>query len=89
MDSPHNLRLPNSNNFLSGRNHNQTRILLSKNNSRSLSTHGLHMPPHLDSRHHRLLEMIMRFPRQPLPPESCSSLEVLYIAPSLQAMIYI
>jgi hypothetical protein len=42
-DSPHNLslRLPNSNSILSHRNRNHTRNLLSKNNSRSLSTHGL------------------------------------------------
>ena len=91
MDSPHNLRLHDINDFLSvrNRNRNQTHTLLSKNNSRSQSTHGLHMPPHLDSRHHRFLEMVILFPRLPPPPENCSSLEVMYPAPSLQAMIYI
>ena len=77
MDSPpHNLSLPNSNNFLSDRNHNQTHTL-SKNNSRSLSTHGLHIPPHLDSRHHRFFTILFLFPRLPPPPENCSSLEAM------------
>ena len=89
MDTPHNLRLPNVNDFLSDPNRNQTHTLLGKNNSRSLSTHGLHIPPHLDSRHHRFFEVLMRFPLLPPPPESCSSLEVSYTAPSLEAMIYI
>jgi len=86
MDSPHNLRLPNSN---KDRNRNQAHTLLSKDNCRSLSTHGLHIPTLLDSRHHRFFEILMRFPRLLPPPENYSSLEVMYTAPSLEAMIYI
>ena len=89
MDSPRNIRLPNINDFLSDRNRNQTHTLLSKNNSRGLPTHGLHIPPHLDSRHHRFFEILMHFLRLPPPPETCFSLEGMYRAPRLQAMIYI
>lgn len=81
--SPHNLSSPNGNSFLSDRNRNQT------HNSRSLSTHGLHIPPHLGSRRHqRSLEILMRFPRLPPLPENCFSLEVTYTAPVRQATTY-
>ena len=92
MDPPHDLGVPDNNKFLSGRN---SRKLLY---SRSLSTHGLHIPPHIEfnmdngsrhQAHHRLFEMILRFPRLLPPPENCSSLGVMYTAPRLQAMIYI
>jgi hypothetical protein len=49
---------------------NRNRNHLRKNNSRSLSTHGLHMLPHSDSRHHHFFDVLMRFPRLPL---NCSS----------------
>ena len=78
-DSPHNLslRLPNSNSILSHRNCNHTRNILSKNNSRSLSTHGLHITSHLNSRDHRFFEILMCFLWLPPPPENCFSLEVM------------
>jgi len=61
---------------------------LRKNNSRSLSAHGLHMLPPSDSRHHRFFDMPMQFPRVPPPAANCSSLEVMHAVPSLQTMIY-
>jgi hypothetical protein len=83
VDSPH-LRLLGCY-FPETRNHNRNHR---KNNSRSLSAHGLHILPHSDSRHHHFFEILMRFPRVPPPPANCSSLEVMYTVPGLQAMIY-
>src|SRR5258708_20597003 len=90
MDLLHNLRLLilNSYKFPPSRNRNRTRNHLSQINSPRLSTHGLHILPHLDRRHHHFLEMVIRFPWSLLSLANCSSLEVMYTAPSLQAMIY-
>ena len=62
MDSPRNLSLANSYSFLANRSRNHTRNHLSKHNSHSISTHGLHIFPHLDSGHHHFLDRFMRFP---------------------------
>ena len=60
----------------------------SPHNSRSLSTHGLHMLSHPDSRHHHFFEIPMHFPRMPPPLANCSSLEVMDTVPGLQLTIY-
>ena len=86
MDSLHNLRRANRHNFLPNPSRNHDQFI--KHNSRSLSAHGLHMVSHLDSRHHHFFETLIHFLRMPPPLANCSSLEVMYTAPSLQAMIY-
>jgi hypothetical protein len=83
MNPLHDL-MANSYGFFLSRNRNH----LSKHNSRSLSIHGLHILPHPDSGRRHFLDFFMRFPRLPLPPANCFSLEVLDTAPSLQEMIY-
>src|SRR5580658_826084 len=93
MDLPH-LRLLGGCSFPPTRDHNRNRNRnhpcnhLRKNNSRSLTAHGLHMLLHSDSRHHHFFDMLTHFPRVPPPPANCSYLEVMNTAPSLQAMIY-
>jgi hypothetical protein len=87
MDSLHDPMIANSYSFLPNRNRNPIRNHVSKHNSRSLSTHGLHILPHLDSGHHHFLDVFMRFPRLPLPPVNCSSLEAKHTAGD--RMIYI
>src|SRR6267154_4776810 len=85
MDLLHNLWLANSYSLLPNCNHVHTRNQLSKHNSPSLSTHGLHILSHLDNGHHHFLDFIMRFPRLPLPPVNCSSLEAIHT--TVHAMI--
>ena len=79
-------RLVNSYSFLPNRNPNHTRNHLSEHNSLSISTHGLHILPYLDSGHHHFLDVLMGFPRLPLPPVNCSSLEV--VQRTVYSMIY-
>jgi hypothetical protein len=86
--SLHNFRLANSYSFLPNRNRIHTRNHPSKHNNRSLSTHGLHILPHLDSCHHHFLDIFMRFPRLPLPPVNCSSLEAKHTVTTVNTMIY-
>src|SRR5712672_645793 len=78
-DSLHELNLANSYGFLPNRNCNHTCNHLRKNNSRRLPADGLHMPPHLDSRHHHFFVNAMHFPRVPPSPANCSSLEVMIL----------
>ena len=61
MDSLHNLGLANSYSFVPNCNRH-TRNRLSKNNSRSLFIHGLHMLPHPDRRYRNYLNVLIRFP---------------------------
>jgi hypothetical protein len=86
VDSPHLRLVLSSCSFPPTRNHtcNHPR----KINSRSLSAHGLHMLPHSDSRHHHFFDMLMHSPRVPPSLANCSSLEVVYTDPGLQATIY-
>jgi len=79
-----------SSHLLANHNHNHTCNHLRKKSSRSpsVSAHGLHMLTHSDSRHHHFFEILMHFLQVPPPLANCSSLEVTYTDPGLQAMIY-
>jgi hypothetical protein len=89
IDSIHSLSRANSHSFLPNPNRNHTRNHISKHSNRSLSTHGLHILPHSDSRHHHFFDTLIHFLRVLPPAAICSSLEVvMYTDPGLQAINY-